>query len=92
MTGRRIRFYDDSQAHPADRSRTASDRARALGFAGHGRYLIRQENHGRRVLHAALHFQPDLILLDAAPEHLELAEIAQQIHADKSLRMCRLSA
>ncbi|HEX4666070.1 MAG TPA: hypothetical protein VH207_05675 [Chthoniobacterales bacterium] len=51
-----------------------------------GRYLIRQENHGRRALHSALHFQPDLILLDAAPEHLELDEIAQQIHADKALQ------
>lgn len=51
-----------------------------------GRYLIRQENHSRRALHSALHFQPDLILLDAAPEHFELDEIAQQIHADESLR------
>jgi CheY-like chemotaxis protein len=51
-----------------------------------GRYLIRQENHGRRALHAALHFQPDLILLDGVPERLELAEIARRIHADKSLQ------
>jgi PleD family two-component response regulator len=51
-----------------------------------GRYLIRQEHHGRRALHSALHFQPDLILLDAVPEHLELDEIARQIHADASLQ------
>ena len=59
-----------------------------VGSALHatGQYLIRQENHGRRALHSALHFQPDLILLDALPEHLELDEIAQQIHADLSLR------
>ena len=50
-----------------------------------GKYLIRQENHSRRALHSALHFQPDLILLDAAPAHLELDEIAQQIHANVSL-------
>jgi DNA-binding response OmpR family regulator len=50
-----------------------------------GKYLIRQENHSRRALHAALHFQPDLILLDAAPEHLELDEIARQIHANAFL-------
>ena len=43
-----------------------------------GRYLIRQEKHSRRALHSALHFQPDLILLDAVPEHLEVDEIAQQ--------------
>ena len=51
-----------------------------------GRYLIRQENHSRRALHSALHFQPDLILLDVVPEHLEVDEIAQQIHADTSLQ------
>lgn len=50
-----------------------------------GQYLIRQESHNRRALHTALHFQPDLILLDAVPEHLELDEIAQQIHANTSL-------
>ena len=49
-----------------------------------GRYLIRQESHSRRALNAARHFQPDLILLDAAPEHLEL-ELVWQIHADTSL-------
>ena len=54
-----------------------------------GQYLIRQENHSRRALHAALHFQPDLILLDAVPEHLELDEIAQQIHADAGCMKCR---
>ena len=51
-----------------------------------GQYLIRQENHNRRALHSALHFQPDLILLDALPEHLELDEIAQQIHANAALQ------
>ncbi len=51
-----------------------------------GQYLIRQENHGRRALHSALHFQPDLIVLDAFPDHLELDKIAQQIHADTSLQ------
>jgi len=56
----------------------------ALQATGH--YLIRQEDHGRRALHSALHFQPDLILLDAVPEHLELDEIARQIHADASLQ------
>jgi PleD family two-component response regulator len=50
-----------------------------------GQYLIRQECHNRRALHSALHFQPDLILLDAAPEHLELDEVAQQIHAERAL-------
>lgn len=50
-----------------------------------GQYLIRQENHCRRALHSALHFQPDLILLDAEPEHFELDHIARQIHADRAL-------
>ena len=60
-----------------------------------GQYLIRQENHNRRALHSALHFQPDLILLDALPEHLELDEIARQIHANTALQnvpvVCRTS-
>jgi len=51
-----------------------------------GQYLIRQENHCRRALDTALHFQPDLILLDAAQEHPGLDEIAQQIHANPSLQ------
>ena len=50
-----------------------------------GQYLIREENHSRRALHSALHFQPDLILLDAAPEHLDFDQITRQIHADISL-------
>ncbi len=50
-----------------------------------GRYLIRQENHDRRALYAALHFQPDLILLDSTPDHLRLDEIARQIHANAFL-------
>jgi DNA-binding response OmpR family regulator len=50
-----------------------------------GKYLIQRENHNRRALHTALHFQPDLILLDAAPAHLKLDEIAKQIHANVSL-------
>jgi PleD family two-component response regulator len=51
-----------------------------------GRYLIREEKHSRRALHSALHFQPDLILLDALHEHLEVDQIAHQIHADASLQ------
>ncbi|MGI8891141.1 MAG: response regulator [Chthoniobacterales bacterium] len=51
-----------------------------------GQYLIRQEDHGRRALHAALHFQPDLILLDAAPEHLELGQIARRLYNDQALK------
>lgn len=55
----------------------------ALQATGH--YLIRQEAHSRRGLHAALHFQPDLILLDAVPAHLEIDEIARHIHANVAL-------
>jgi DNA-binding response OmpR family regulator len=51
-----------------------------------GQYLIRQESHGREALHAALHFQPDLILLDVVPAHLEDDPLAQQIHSDGSLQ------
>lgn len=51
-----------------------------------GKYLIRQESHRRRALHTALHFQPDLILLDAAAEQENAEEVAQQIQRDGSLQ------
>ena len=51
-----------------------------------GRYLIRQQSYGAEALAAALDFQPDLILLDAEPEHLELDQVAQQIHGESALQ------
>ena len=51
-----------------------------------GQYLIRQESHSRRALHTALHFQPDLILLDAVCEQVQEDKVAQQIHSDTSLQ------
>ena len=50
-----------------------------------GKYLILQEMRDRRVLHAALHFQPDLILLDSPPDYLRLDEILRQFHANAFL-------
>jgi DNA-binding response OmpR family regulator len=50
-----------------------------------GQYLIRQEGYSSGALDAARHFQPDLILLDAEPQHLEIDVVAQRIHADRSL-------
>jgi DNA-binding response OmpR family regulator len=50
-----------------------------------GQYLIRQEDYSPRALDTALHFQPDLILLDAEPQQLEIDLVAQRIHADRSL-------
>jgi DNA-binding response OmpR family regulator len=56
----------------------------ALQSSAH--YLIRQQTYGAEVLAVALDFQPDLILLDAEPEHLELDQVAQQIHAETALQ------
>jgi DNA-binding response OmpR family regulator len=56
-----------------------------LALQASGRYLIRQEGYSPGALDVALHFQPDLILLDAEPQHLEIDAIAQRIHADRSL-------
>ncbi|MGH8095327.1 MAG: response regulator [Chthoniobacterales bacterium] len=50
-----------------------------------GQYLIQKEDYSPGVLDIALHFQPDLILLDAEPQHLEIDEVAQRIHADRAL-------
>ena len=45
-----------------------------------GTYLVQREGYHLRILRAALHFQPDLILLDTPPDHVRLDEIVQQIH------------
>jgi DNA-binding response OmpR family regulator len=51
-----------------------------------GQYLIRRESHGPRAFQAALHFQPDLILLDVAPVHLEHDPLARQLQAEAGLQ------
>jgi PleD family two-component response regulator len=51
-----------------------------------GQYLIRQERHGPRAFQAALHFQPDLILLDVAPVHLEDDPLARQFQSEAGLQ------
>jgi CheY-like chemotaxis protein len=51
-----------------------------------GRYLIKEENHSLRALHAARHFQPDLILLDVLMPELDGRDVAQQIQTDPALQ------
>lgn len=51
-----------------------------------GRYLIKEENSSLRALHAARHFQPDLILLDVVMPELDGREVAQQMQADPALQ------
>jgi DNA-binding response OmpR family regulator len=50
-----------------------------------GKYLLQRETYNLRILRAALHFQPDLMLLDAPPDPLKLDEIVRQIHANAFL-------
>jgi DNA-binding response OmpR family regulator len=50
-----------------------------------GQYLIQEESYSPNALQTALHFQPDLILVDAEPEHLEIDQVAGQIHAERAL-------
>jgi len=50
-----------------------------------GEYLIHEEKYSSEVLKTALHFQPDLILVDSEPEHLEIDKVARQIHAERAL-------
>jgi len=58
-----------------------------VGYAlqANGTFSIQRENYHPRILRAALHFQPDLMLLDVPPNHLSLDEIARQIHANAFL-------
>ena len=60
-----------------------------------GKYLVHEEQQPQLALEAARSFQPDLILLDAAPNSLDGQTIERQIHADIHLRdtpMVRLSS
>lgn len=50
-----------------------------------GACLIQRETYNPRILRAALHFQPELMLLDTPPDHLRLDEIAREIHANAFL-------
>ncbi len=51
-----------------------------------GLYVIKEENHSLRALHAARHFQPDLILLDVIMPDIDGRDVAQEIHADPALQ------
>lgn len=51
-----------------------------------GRYLIKEENRSLRALHAARHFQPDLILLDVIMPELDGRDVAVQMRADPALQ------
>ncbi len=51
-----------------------------------GRYLIKEENRSLRALHAARHFQPDLILLDVVMPELDGREVARQLREDPALQ------
>lgn len=67
-------------------------------LATRGDYIIRQENYRPEVVEAALDFRPDLVLVHAVAEHLEVDAVAQQIHAEQALHdvpvfcLTRLSA
>ena len=59
-----------------------------------GKYLVQEEHNAQVALETAHSFQPDLILLDAAPNSLDGQTLERQIHADIQLRdtpMVRLS-
>jgi PleD family two-component response regulator len=60
-----------------------------------GKYLVHEEHDGRLALQAAHSFQPDLILVDTAPNSLEGQALERQIQSDIQLRyipMLRLSS
>lgn len=55
-------------------------------FAATGRYLIKEESRSARVLHAARHFQPDLVLVGAILPELDGRDVARQLRDDPALR------
>jgi DNA-binding response OmpR family regulator len=61
--------------------------AALVGYAlqANGTFSIQRETYHPRILRAALHFQPDLMLLDVPPDDLSLDEIVRQIHENAFL-------
>jgi PleD family two-component response regulator len=60
-----------------------------------GKYLVQEEHDSRLALQAAHSFQPDLILVDTAPNSLEGQTLERQIQSDIQLRdtpLLRLSS
>ena len=51
-----------------------------------GKYLVQEEHNAQVALETAHSFQPDLILLDTAPNSLDGQTLERQIHADIQLR------
>jgi DNA-binding response OmpR family regulator len=54
-------------------------------FLAKGTYLIQRETYNPRIVRAALHFQPNLIVLDPPPDGLRLEEIARTIQENAFL-------
>lgn len=54
-------------------------------LAASGEYVVRRESYRPEALIAALDFRPDLVLVDAEPERLEIDAVAQQLHAEGAL-------
>jgi DNA-binding response OmpR family regulator len=50
-----------------------------------GRYLLQQTNYNAGAVREAIEFQPDLIVVDAKPEQLEVDVVAKKIHCESSL-------
>jgi DNA-binding response OmpR family regulator len=50
-----------------------------------GTYWIQRETYNPRIVRAALHFQPNLILLDPPPDGLRLEQLERQIHGNAFL-------
>lgn len=68
------------------------DITRTLGqiLEATGRYVIREENSGKRTLETARRFKPDLIFLDFMMPDLEGNEVAAQLEADEELKHIKI--
>ena len=57
-----------------------------LILEGTGRYEVREENQGMRVLQTARAFRPDLVFLDCQLNDTDGSKVAAALHADPELR------
>lgn len=55
-----------------------------------GRYIVREENTGRRALSSARDFKPDLIFLDFMMPDIDGNEVAAQLEADSELKHIKI--
>jgi CheY-like chemotaxis protein len=81
MKAKRILVVDDE---------ASITRLLKLNLERGGRYLVREENCGTKVLAAACEFQPDLVLLDVMMPDMDGGDVAAALRAEPKLKSTKI--